>query len=507
MRSTTPFSPLDLFIEIGPNTILALRGEHGIELPLERLENGHLSEACKEQVIRGLREFIKKHTGRSRPNTCCAISARGVSLRRVTVPRVARDELDKLLLFQIEKEFPLTPDELAWGCRPIPTAPTAGNGSPATQEVLVVAVKKETLREYETLLSQCGLAPVFTLAALTRNGLCPPLGEFAVLELRRTQSELISFQQGAPVAMRVLPWGLENLTGKVAADSVASHEGPGVMSSEAVAGEIAALAQAIRPGLPVKTLFCCGDCAGLPWFTPALAQALGNGTECEPLGIPPGEGLSAALVGLRQACSGNGFAPPLILSLERPRSVEQAPPLATWKWAVLAGLFLIGAISVGYLEPLIQKPRLQKRIAEIHAWRKQLPNVEPELDFLQYLQTNQAHILDPITVIANAAPSGTRLESLAINRRGDVSIRAGLRDPQQVVDFRSKLIESGFFSALSVEEQTPTPDRQKLNVRMVGHLNPQSERKLPPLAPSRPETDQPRPGPTPERPVPVPTKL
>jgi hypothetical protein len=43
-----------------------------------------------------------------------------------------------------------------------------------------------------------------------------------------------------------------------------------------------------------------------------------------------------------------------------------------------------------------------------------------------------------------------------------------MRDPQQVVEFRSKLIDSGLFSTVVVEEQTPTPDRQKVVVRITG---------------------------------------
>jgi hypothetical protein len=37
-----------------------------------------------------------------------------------------------------------------------------------------------------------------------------------------------------------------------------------------------------------------------------------------------------------------------------------------------------------------------------------------------------------------------------------------------VVDLRSKLIASGLFSTVVVEEQTPTPDRQKVIVRLSG---------------------------------------
>jgi hypothetical protein len=47
-------------------------------------------------------------------------------------------------------------------------------------------------------------------------------------------------------------------------------------------------------------------------------------------------------------------------------------------------------------------------------------------------------------------------------------LRATFRDPQQVVDFRSKLIDSGRFSTVVVDEQTPSADRQKVTVHISG---------------------------------------
>ena len=85
--------------------------------------------------------------------------------------------------------------------------------------------------------------------------------------------------------------------------------------------------------------------------------------------------------------------------------------------------------------------------------------------------------MDTISTLASAAPSGVRIDSFSMSRRGDLSVRATMRESQQVVDLRSKLIESGFFSTVVVEEQTPTPDRQKMIVRLSAQLKPVNERK------------------------------
>src|ERR1019366_6359786 len=67
--------------------------------------------------------------------------------------------------------------------------------------------------EYTQILAQCGLNPVFTLAAQARTALCPQTDlPYALLDIGRCQSELISVEQGTLTAARILPWGGENIT-------------------------------------------------------------------------------------------------------------------------------------------------------------------------------------------------------------------------------------------------------------------------------------------------------
>src|SRR5206468_2072812 len=100
--------------------------------------------------------------------------------------------------------------------------------------------------------------------------------------------------------------------------------------------------------------------------------------------------------------------------------------------------------------------------------------------------------LDSLFVMANAAPPGSRIETLSMNRRGDVALRASMRDSQQVGDFRSKLIESGSFSTVVVDEQTPTPDKQKVLVRITGQWKPSTGRKSSASEPPGREMEKPK---------------
>ena len=204
-------NPSSLYFEIGQNSLKVLDEDAGLELPLERLENGKLSPSCREKLSLALREFLKKRNRGGRQSAFCAIGARGVSLRRLTLPAASKEDFDRLLLLQIESEFPLAPDELAWGYRRL--SQTIGNGTPGTQELLVAAVKKDLIEDYSEVLSACGLTTSFTLGALTRSSLCvQPPPNYAVLDIGRNQSELISFENGTPAFIRIIPWGGDNIT-------------------------------------------------------------------------------------------------------------------------------------------------------------------------------------------------------------------------------------------------------------------------------------------------------
>jgi hypothetical protein len=130
------------------------------------------------------------------------------------------------------------------------------------------------------------------------------------------------------------------------------------------------------------------------------------------------------------------------------------------------------------------KSRLSTRLAALKVEKQRLPEIDRELRFLQYLKDNQPPYLEALAVVANAAQAGTRFDSVSMNRRGDLALRGFMRDSQQVLDFRSKLISSGFFSTVVVEEQSPTPDRQRVNLRISAQFKSTPGRESLPMIPT-----------------------
>ena len=501
-----------VYIEIRQSSLKALRGEKGLELPLERAPSGGLTKACREKLSISLQGFLKKEVWQPRLRAYCAIGARGVSLRRLTLPATTKENFKRLLALQIESEFPLPPDALAWGYRAIDSADMpagqSSNSSAATQELLVVAVKREVVEEYSEILTECGAVPVFTVAALARrHARQHPPQTCALLDVGRNYAELITFEDGVPLAIRVLPWGGESMTGAIAdklgisrdeaeklkvtlATAPTGNAELGPQIQIAIDTILNSLAGAINGYWTGQKIYLSGRSVQLKDFAPGLARRLGNGTQCELLEIAPGEGRSAAILGLRTTTA-HGKESPLVILQSKPTNGNAALARPTsWKWVAVALGLAIVSLALPYLEAPLLKGRLSRKLKAIQADRGRLAAIDRELEFLRYLKQTQPPYLDALFLLAKAVPPGSKLDSVSMNRKGDLALRGSMKDGTQVVGFRSKLIDSGFFSSVAVEEQTPTPDRQKVTVRITAQWKPANDRQFLSIGPTAEELEK-----------------
>ena len=483
MNALELITPPSLFLEIGQSSLKMLAGEAGFEVPLERQPNGKLTVPCREKMSATLREIVQKRNWLGRPRAICAIGARGVSLRRVTLPPTTKENFHQFLTLQIEKEFPLSPDELAWGYYSLNPESEPRNGSISSQELVVAAVKKEGVEEYSELLSSCGVNPIFTLGVLASRALCPrTTGAHAILDIGRHHSELLAFEDGVPTAVRSLSWGGEDITRAVEQalqisrdeaeqlktrleEEAVSNPERAAQARAAVQAAVGSLAVMLKSSWKGPVLYLTGKSARLAEMAPCLSESLG--IPCERLNVAEGEGQSAAILALRQFSESNGHGPQLVLQVKgAKRNVERIEQSALTKWAALAALLVICSFFLRYAEALVRMPGLSKRMAEVKALKAKLPQIDHELSFLQYLETNQPAYLNTLTAIAEAG-RGTRIDSLTMNRRGDLTLRGSMPSSQQATDFRTALIKSGLFSSVVIDEQTPSQDR-KVTVRITG---------------------------------------
>jgi len=366
------------------------------------------------------------------------------------------------------------------------------------------------------------------LAALARETICPQSpATHSILDIGRYHSELISFENGLPATVRILAWGGESITRAIEQQLGVSHdeaerlkiklgqqapddEAPGHRAQGAIDNALDSLAGLLNSQKTGEKIYLTGRSARIKTLAPGLTQKLASAARCESLELEPAAGRSAAILGLRTAAEqGNGRSPLIIQAKQTNRGQGIARP-APWKWVGLAASLAVALLLLPYLEALVLRPYLARKLAAIKADRGRLAIIDGEWGFLQYLKQNQPPYLDALYVLAKAAPPGARIDSLSMNRRGDVSLRASMQNPQQVGDFRSKLIDSGFFANLAVEEQAPVLNQPKLSVRISAQWKPLSARQTLALAPTAEEIEkakgrsrEPQPG-MPMMPMPMP---
>jgi hypothetical protein len=443
-------NPPPVFVEFGQTALRAAHENDSVELPLERQPDGRLTAPCKEKTIAALKEFLQAKSWQPRARAVCAIGARGVSLRRLSLPAGAAEEFHQRLRLQIESEFPLPPDELAWGCQKL-GGPPAANGTVAKQELLVAAVKKEVVADYHEILRACGTEPEFTLAALARTHLGTPAADsFILLDIGRHQSELTVFETGVATNSRILFWGSESAAGPADA-------------------KLDALAQAVNSSPTGTKLFFSGN-----KISPEISSRLANGCQCAWLESADTR-MSAAIAGLKKMVDQSGH-PPLVIRVEQTGGeVRSLAAIDFKKWGVRVGALVAALLFLPYAEALLLKPHLAKKVAAFKTEAVRLTLIDRELDFLRNLKSSQPPYLDALYIFSKSVPPGTHFEALSLNSHGEVSLRCAFRDGQQVADFRTKLINSGFFANVTVEEQVPTPDRQRVNVRIAAQEKPAAQ--------------------------------
>ncbi len=536
-------------IDIGYSSLkLKLAGD-GIELPIERAAGGDITPESTARLARELRTFLDGHRWTSR-QALCGLPSRGISLRVLRLPEAPPDETARLMALQIEKELPLPPESIAWGMADA----AVKNGEPRAsglRDVMVAAVRREILDPYAALLEQCGLKPTFCLGILAGSLICPSTdGRQAVLDVGRTHSQLLSLRDGRPESVRSLSWGGERVTARIAEaleiDLAAAEDlkrrwagRPPIQSAvpvdarpvdarsvridEAVHGAAADLARLLEDvwtagggrsrggngseevaGAP-KRLFLIGGGARLVGLGRALADALGGETECRSLEPEGGPGSSAATAGLERGTRqpDQGRLIPL-RSPEMKNAPDGRPTAAPQaRWIALVVLLAVVSVSLRYAGPFLRLPGLQARLNEMQKLRDSLPKIDRELSFLSHLDSRRGRHLGALTLIAESAPPGMFLEVLTMNRAEEISLRGNVGSREEAAGLRSKLLQSGWFREVVIEEQTPTKDQKRVEFRVTARLKPPGELpELPPAAsvpnaqpkpPSQPGTQSPQP--------------
>jgi len=437
-----------LFLTINATRLLATRGNATVDIPLERSADGRLTLATRAKAIADLTGLGGRKSFLAPAKAYCALSASGLILRIFQLPVTTKEALPGVLQLQLETELPLPPEELAWGWQALPLA--AGK-----QPVLVAAVRKSLLEDYIAVLTAAGWQPHFTPGALARQALCPPsMGKQALLEVDATSSELVLFNADGAESVRVLNWGGDNFD--TATGPVEKWFGPESAN---------------------RKFYLTGPGTGLDKLAQQIRQRWQ--LNVEPLTLPAGE--SATLTGLKK-CVSQAAGPLLLASAAKPSTgrwsrVDWNRPEIR-QWLKRAAILLVLLLLLPYVEALLLQPLVTKKYTAMKAEKERMASVvDPELRFLQSLKQSQPPYLETFLLLARSAPPGAKLDPLSVNQRGELSLRAVFQNGQQVSDFRAQLSTNGMFTNVVVEEQSPTPDHQRVNIRLSARWNAEALRR------------------------------
>jgi hypothetical protein len=428
-----------VIVEFTDNAAHIASDERTLDIAIEREASGALTATAADSVRNALKLFAKNQ---GREQAFCLLPARGVSIRRISLPAGSRDEIERLLPLQIDAQFPLSSEELAWGYAPLLARIPSSQGT--MKELLVAAVKKDSLQQYREIISSAGFEPLFGIAALAREGVCahrPP--HCALLEIGNNVSELVTFDESGPATLRVVGIGNESVSAEPVLNTLRSN---GAVEKIFVSGKGSAIWSArISPEIPSEAL-------------------------------PVGMGQSTAITGLREGLR-RGSEPLLIHANRESVRLQRSP--AQWRWAAAACALLLISIGLRYLDPVVRKARINNRIAELEARRAKLPKVDREAAFLNFIHTNQPNYLEIVGALASATQPGMKLDSLTISRRGELALRGSAQGGQAATTLRSKMIDSGYFANVVIDEQTPNQqNQQQVTFRMTAQVRPESDRKI-----------------------------
>ncbi|MDC0325317.1 hypothetical protein OAM01_01005 [bacterium] len=445
-------------------------------ISLQRDEKGQLTPDSLAEVSTAIRQCMGSVSPQS-IDCICAIGSGGLSLRTMELPFVKEAAFQNLLELQIEKEWPLSPDELAWGFVRLDEVKEGSDSVDAhSSKLAVAAVKKSLFHHYDEIVRACGLQPRWTLSACAGLLITETEGSQNnwLLDLRSSVSDLIELQGGIPVSLQHLNWGWDNFEARLQRYFKEETK--------------------FSPEVIQKRLQEIEDTTLLEWLGPII-EGLSGADNGGPI-IVAGEEVRAPIVqsilqrtmpGREVKCSLVASSPaaslPLQVFSQHHKLLETAPLITLKKgdvssepvqvahipylrWAAMLIMLVIVALLARRIEPSLRSSKLEGQLIEYREQKNFLPEIDRELSFLEHVQQKTIPYMDLVGLLAAKSVSGFQLESLEMSSDRRVQVRGSLPQNAHPEDLRAKLLESGWFEQVVLDEQTPDKNKRNVTVRV-----------------------------------------
>ncbi len=497
-----------LYLDLSYDSLKVLCGDQSEEIALQRAQDGRLTPESRSQLSDRLAPFRGKEA-------LCALPGRGVSIRHFDLPQSPQDNLRQILSLKLEEEFPLPPEELAWGYHL--STPGSSNGharvpsqknghsAPPGQRATVLALRREAVGELDAVLTESGVRADYCLGLLQTAKLAPkPVGAYAVVDIGRSSTDVLLLHEDRPLNLRTISWGGVESTRALARElnlpeveaEVLKKRG-GAEVAAASHGAITELANTLRQQWrssphPPQSIFLCGGGSLLQDLCESLQTLLQI-----PCRLISSTDSSSALTSL---ASQPKTATTVLLTRDTLAVAQEVSKEVAWRrWLLLLLLLVLSTLLLRYLPPIIQGPQLRARLQKAQEDLAALPSVDRELQFLDYIESRQLAALDALRVISEGAPSGTKLSEISVSESGVVTFSGQTSKSSHLNQLRQAMTDSGWFDGTPVISSLERA-KKIWKFRIVSDLKPFAAR---PLAP---KVEEPNPDKSTEQVPPSPKK-
>ena len=467
-----------LVMEIRPNEWRGDSRFGGFAVPIQRDELGQLNEESTDRVKNALRQCLKG-ANTSDIKCLCALASGGTSLRSIELPVPKGVPLKNLLELQIEKEWPLSPSDLAWGFQRLaePKESPDSKESPNTK-VAIAAVKRSLFLHYTAILKECGLDAKWTLSACAGSLLegIESASSCSLLDIRETYSDLVTFENGYPIAVRHLNCGWEALPAQDETIPTEGSDNPEQTSA------MQPLIDALNLDETRPPLTIVGTEAWLSKKQASL-QGLLPDRRISSHGISDRNGACLATQSFGENLTSAQEA--LLIELksaedaQAPNQTNRKPIL---RWTALLLLLVVLALLTRRIEPTLRSSSLDAKLKQFNEQKSQLPELDRELSFMEHMAEKSLPYMDLISLLAAQTVPGFQLETLDMGSDRQIQLRGALPQNAQPEDLRAKLLSSGWFERVVLDEQTPDKNKRNLTIRMS--LTVKAPLRRPPLSES-----------------------
>ncbi len=463
-----------LVMEVRSDLWSGLLNEKAFAVDIQRGDGGHLIQDSVDEVKRSICDCFEGISPRD-VECICLLSGGGSSLRPIKVPVAKESAIRNLIELQIEKEWPLPPEELAWGfIRSGQSQANTLSEVESAEEISVGAIKKSLFQHYVEILEDCGLKVRFTLSACAGSFYAQTRGfkKCWILDLRSSSIDLIEMSDGIPSSIQHFNWGWNQLKGAI---------------QELLNSSGDTSTEAFLPTLETV------DANGMKeWVSPLINRMIETEGNHPVLVTGIEESVRSLLIILNHLLPEREFLSSFIASstsfpvqvlgqyrgaLESDRCIElkaeeeiQDVPIISQipylRWAAMLVVLCVVALLARRIEPSLRIGKLDQQLKDFQAQQKKLPEIDRELSFLEHIQQNAVPYMDLVGLLAAKSVSGFHLESLEMGSDRRVQIRGTLPQNAHPEDLRAKLLEGGWFDQVVLDEQTPDKQKRNTTVRI-----------------------------------------